>query len=599
MEDHFARINTALTRGKPVVKVGVIHPVESYWLHWGPAEQTALVRDNMDQNFQNMTSWLLFGGIDFDFISESLLPDMCKEGSAPLQVGEMAYDVILVPGCETLRSTTLERLEAFAAAGGKLIFTGQLPTLENARTSSRGTRLAEKALCIPFNQGALLDAMEGVRLVEIRNQTGALTQNLLHQLRQDGDCRWLFIAHGTEPYNKDVSRFQDLRIRLAGTWKATIYNTMTGNTEDIPQTLKGNATEVYCRMYDYDSLLLKLEPVCEEEYASAEYGHNQTTQSSQAAEDFRSASQTRILDLPERVPYTLSEPNVLLLDQAEYALDDGKWQPKEEILRLDNVCRSILGWPSRKESFAQPWVVAEEPLTHNVHLRWHIQSDIDCDGIQLAIEDAERVQITWNGQKVDNALTGWYVDKSIKTVALPPLQTGENILEATIPFGRRTNIEWAYLLGDFGVEVYGRSVRIIPARKEIAFGNITGQGLPFYGGNITYHVPVTTKGGTLSIRSSHYRGAMQSVSIDAGSKTAIIYPPYTAVIGMPEAGKHTVDITLYGHRRNSFGPVHLTDLEERWIGPGAWRSENEKWCYDYKICEEGILTTPVITENLK
>ena len=119
VEDHFARTNTALTRGKPVVKVGVIHPIESYWLHWGPEEQTALVRKNLDDNFQNLTKWLLFGGIDFDFISESLLPGLCGEASAPLQVGKMAYDVILVPGCETLRSTTLERLEAFAAAGGR------------------------------------------------------------------------------------------------------------------------------------------------------------------------------------------------------------------------------------------------------------------------------------------------------------------------------------------------------------------------------------------------------------------------------------------------------------------------------------------------
>ncbi|MBR5043880.1 MAG: hypothetical protein IKX66_00915, partial [Clostridia bacterium] len=38
VEDHFARVAAALTRGKPVVRVGVIHPVESYWLHWGPAE---------------------------------------------------------------------------------------------------------------------------------------------------------------------------------------------------------------------------------------------------------------------------------------------------------------------------------------------------------------------------------------------------------------------------------------------------------------------------------------------------------------------------------------------------------------------------------
>ena len=35
IEDHFARVNTALTRGKPLVHVAVIHPIESYWLPLG------------------------------------------------------------------------------------------------------------------------------------------------------------------------------------------------------------------------------------------------------------------------------------------------------------------------------------------------------------------------------------------------------------------------------------------------------------------------------------------------------------------------------------------------------------------------------------
>lgn len=35
VEDYFARLNTLLTRGKAEVKVGVIHPIESYWLYWG------------------------------------------------------------------------------------------------------------------------------------------------------------------------------------------------------------------------------------------------------------------------------------------------------------------------------------------------------------------------------------------------------------------------------------------------------------------------------------------------------------------------------------------------------------------------------------
>jgi hypothetical protein len=106
IEDHFARVNTALTRGKPIVKVGVIHPVESFWLHWGPNDKSAIFRDSCDEKFQQLTEWLIEGSIDFNFISESLLPTLCEKGGNPLKVGEMEYDAIVVPGCETLRSTT-------------------------------------------------------------------------------------------------------------------------------------------------------------------------------------------------------------------------------------------------------------------------------------------------------------------------------------------------------------------------------------------------------------------------------------------------------------------------------------------------------------
>ena len=585
VEDHFARVNTALTRGKPVVKVGVIHPVESYWLHWGPREQTGMLRHNMDQNFQNLTKWLLFGDIDFNFISESLLPELCEEAGNPLKVGEMQYEAIVVANCETLRSTTLERLESFKAAGGKLIFTGELPTLENACASDRGAKLAQESVNVPFNQNDILNELESVRVLDIKNQYGVYTQNLLHQMRQDGDGRWLFLAHGVEPRNKDMSEYQDVTITLQGMWKVTLYNTMTGETEDIEQKISGNHTEIYRRMYEYDSLLLWMEPAKDSVKAECEIVFSEKVSTGKA------------VNIPVTVPYTLSEPNVLLLDQAEYALDDGEWQPQEEILRADNVCRKQLGWPSREDSFAQPWVVPEGPITHCVRLRWHIQSEIACEGIKLAIEDAERVKLTWNGQEVESKVDGWYVDKSIKTVKLPALAIGENVLEAVIPFGKRTNVEWAYLLGDFGVEVNGRYVRIVPVREKIAFGDITRQGLPFYGGNITYHMPVDTKGGTLTIRSNSYKGAMQAVSVDGKEEIPLIYPPYQADLGVLEAGKHTVDITLYGHRRNSFGPVHLNNLKATWIGPNAWRSEGEEWCYDYRICEEGVLTTPVITEK--
>ena len=580
VEDHFARVNTAMTRGVPLVKVGVIHPVESYWLHWGPAEQTAMVRGEMDQNFQNLTQWLLFGGIDFDFISESLLPTQCEKGGAPLQVGRMSYDVILVPGCETLRATTVERLEAFAAAGGKLVFAGQIPTLVDARPSKRPAELAAANVTIPLSEGAVLQAAECARLVDIRNQAGSHTKNLAYQMRQDGEGRWLFISHAKEPYNQDVSQYQDLRIRLAGGWKPTLYQTMDGTTAPVRFEAADGQTEIRCRVYDYDSLLLWLEPCEAGSYAGVE----------------GAAAGGQALKLPVLVDYTLDEPNALLLDQAEFALDDEAWQPCEEILRLDNVCREKMGWPLRKESLAQPWVVPDEPVTHAVRLRFKFNAACAVKGASLAM-DAERLQLTLNGEAVPTAVTGWYTDKSIKTVALPEIRPGENVLEAVIPFGRRTNLEWCYILGDFGVEVSGRYACIVPAREKLAFGDFTRQGLPFYGGNVTYHIPVETRGGDLTLRSSHYRGALQKVSVDGGAAEAVIYPPYTVDLGAVPAGSHWIDLTLYGHRRNSFGPVHLADLKADWIGPNAWRTEGDLWCYDYKIAEEGVLSTPEIVEK--
>jgi len=605
VEDHFARVNTAMTRGKTEVKLGVIHPIESYWLHFGPSEQTAIVRDNLDENFQNITKWLLFGGVDFDFISESLLPELCKEAGAPLIIGEMAYDMILVPGCETLRSTTLERLEEFAKAGGKLVFIGDVPTLEDARQSVRAHLLAEQAKVVQFNKGSVLDAVEEVRLVELRNETGAMTTNLLHQLRKDGEGRWLFVAHGTEPRNKHISDKQDVTIRVKGAWKATIYNTMTGETEVAKQCVKGNVTEVYQTMYDYDSLLLWLEPI-EVDVTDGAVGTivdaiadkvDSVVETNTGAQCENELGTKTTIALPDYVDYTLSEPNVLLLDMAEYALDGGEWHAKEELLRLDVECRKMLGWSTDIAHVAQPWSLGEETEFHQVSLRFRIHSEIEYEGAQLALEKAEDVKLRWNGQEVDNKVVGWYVDKAIKTVALPKIEKGENILEAEVPIGKRTMVEWMYLLGDLGVEVFGKNARIVAKRDKLAFGDVTVQGLPFYTGNITYHIPIETEGGDISIRSGFYVGAMQEASIDGKEPVPMIYPPYTAELGKVEAGKHMINLTFYGTRQNGFGTLHLADEKRTLLNPSSWRTEGDHWCYEYVLRRMGVLASPEIIKN--
>jgi len=81
----------------------------------------------------------------------------------PLKVGEMEYDVIIVSGCETLRNTTLERLEAFTAAGGKEIFMGKTAKLVDAVNSKRSIKLEQICNKIPFTKNRMLQALEPYR----------------------------------------------------------------------------------------------------------------------------------------------------------------------------------------------------------------------------------------------------------------------------------------------------------------------------------------------------------------------------------------------------------------------------------------------------
>ena len=577
LEDHFARVNTAMTRGKPVVKVGVIHPVESFWLHWGPNDKIALVRENMDEKFQNITDWLLKGSIDFNFISESLLPSLCENASAPLQVGEMAYDAVIVPDCETLRSTTIERLEAFRNAGGKLIFLGNAPVFADGIPNGRGKTLYEKSTVIPYDREKLLNELEENRTVTIRLANGRLSDGFIYQLRKDGNCNWLFISRCKEPYNKDCVRENNLRITLKGEFTPYVYDTISGDIYPIACEYVNGNTVVAKTLFDYDSLLLRLDDGKAEKAVDPE-------------KEIFLANATA---MPALVPYTLSERNALLLDMAEFALDGGEFMAEEEILRLDNVCREMVGFVERGGNVAQPWVIEPETIAHHVTLRFRINSNIDYSGAELALEDAEKAKIVFNGNEIANNITGWYTDKDIKTVALTEIRKGENILEVTLPFGTRTNTEWCYILGNFGVNVIGRAKTITALPEKLGFGSIVNQGLPFYGGNVTYHLEA--KGNNLRVEATRYKGALISVAVDGEEKGKIVYPPYLLDIDGLEDGNHKIDITLFGNRYNAFGPVHLTDVKHSWHGPGAWRSDEECWSYEYVLRDVGILARPIIT----
>lgn len=577
IEDHFARLNSALTRGKAEVRVGVIHPVESYWLYYGPNDKTAGRKKELDDNFHAITNWLLFGLVDFDFIAESLLPSQAPKASdGILAVGEMEYETIIVPNCITLRSTTLQQLKAFKKAGGKLVFAGETPTLLDARPSLEVRDFVKECECIQFNYNKIHSAISGSRDVDIVSENGQRPDRYIYQLRKDGKYRWLFICNAKPVENPDIPREDKLKIFVRGEWKPTFYNTLTGEIHPLAAEYDNGKTVISRSFYDHDSLLLLLaEGRARESEKSYEYNVK------------------KITELSQPISFSLSEPNSLVLDCAEYSFDGREWNSRDELLRIDNRFRELLGYPLRMEAWAQPWSVErQEEGKHVLGLRYTFESEVEVGDCYLALENISGTEIIVNGESVQKETEDYFVDKCIQKVKLPAIKKGTNRIILYIDFNSRTNVEWCYLLGSFGVSVAGSAAKLIDMPKSINFGDYGSQGLPFYTGNIIYHNIINVDSGKYKLDFSSYRSTVMKVFVDGNERGIVAFAPYTVDLGELGKGEHSIDILCCGNRYNAFGALHNSDPSEKWHGPNSWRTEGKKWSYEYQLRKMGVLVTP-------
>lgn len=589
IENYFGRVNAALTSGRPQVKVGVIHPVESFWMTFGPYDQTYEKQEALENQYRDLCGWLTFGQMDFDYISEALLEEEtnCAFDSQGFCMGEMRYQVILVPGCITLRESTVDRLLAFAGSGGRVVILGEAPVCMDGVFSEKVRELAGKCEVLTFEKGAVLKCLEPWRDVDVLLDSGGRADNLVYQMRQDEDGRWLFLAHGYEKVRdtfwsmvdcEDYPYVENIHLRIQGEYDLTVYDAMTGETEKLQCTHRNGQTRAEWRLGVHDSLLIRLTPAAERQQGSGN------------AVEIRKPSSRIRLTQPFEV--MREEPNVLLLDKAEYRIDREPWQPEEDILKLDNICRRRFGYPPKEEAGAQPWTVKDEKGFPNVlSLRFAVDSLTDT-WASLALESRDKTEIYVNGSLVEEESSGWFTDEAIEVVKIPPLRRGSNTIELRMPYGEKANVESCYLLGDFGVEVFGKEKRIIPAPEKVVFGDLTRQGMPFYGGNLTYRCKFTAPGGHMRLRAQYFSGPLLGAAVDGKRTGSIAFAPYEVDLGDLEAGEHLLEITAFGNRYHTFGQLHNCDRNYSWFASCSWRTKNDRWSDEYMLKELGILVTP-------
>ena len=564
VEDHFARLNEFLHAGRPTVRLGVIHPMESHWLIYGPEDKNGSLRRARDEEFHKTCEWLLFGGLDFDYINEDLLPEQFDgEG----KVGEMRYDAVLVPNCLTLRSSTLEILQKMQKIGIRVVFSGNIPSLANGLAYASVANFAAGCECVAHTEAAILGAFSELRGLRLTNG-GKPDGRYLACEREIGGDRWVFFTPARDLDKSSTAR-REYEISVDGEYIPTVFDTFTGATRLPEFEQKDGKTHIRVALFEYDSLLLRL-------------------RKGRGAGKAIPESRAEKCITPTLISVERCEKNVLLLDMAKYSIDGENFVGEEEIMRIDAAARRALGLPSIAGKVSpQPYTVADD-VKKTVCLLFAFECECELEA-ELAFEGASSVRL--NGERVSLRSVGHYVDRDIKRVSLPRLARGENLLEVELCISKTVGVEPMYLLGDFNVRLDGgRKILSSPAPVK-SLGSIKDSGMPFYGGNLDYLFEFECKGGDLELTLPSYSGELVAVYLDGERKDRIILPPYALTLKNVSAGRHELKLRLFGNRHNTFGSLHWAKYDP-YCGPMHWRKSGEDFTYDYRLCNMGITDMP-------
>lgn len=612
IENYFARLNLIMSEGREVRDLLVIHPNESMWLKLKRNWTNDPEINAYNAKLIKLRDSLLKQHLDFDYGDEDILRRYGKvirndNAEAILTLGAAQYKAVLVPELATIRGTTLELLKEFKARGGMVVFTSSAPLLVDGVKSNAAWTLAQE--CINISDGANehdLNAIFGkqVRRVSITDQNGSEITRILYQLRETEDYYSLFVCntgHMSDDYgdsNWDEFKVMD---RQATFGRVTIK--LCGESADVPLELNPDSGAI-CRIeraeFADGAINTSLQPLESRIFVFPKvYGLSKQYQPEKLYQLERS---TKFGNHACKVE--LSEDNVLVLDQPEYAVNDGAWHEAEEILKIDYKVREFMKLPQRAARGKQPWAQDKsgEKVAAKVKLNYTFMVKQLPEVVFLATENPNCFTIELNGKPVDAGRNcGWWHDVSMRKLELDKnmLVKGENRLSMSCEYtGDFSGLESVYLLGDFGVDIINGKPEITAPVQTLELGDWTKQGLPFYAGAVKYRYYlcwINNPARKIFVKIPEFHGA--AVRISVGNQVAGIICCNYKEIDISRfimTGPNEVIIEVFGHCRNSHGPLHLNSERLHFITPEDFIIKGEKWDDDYILVSCGLIKAPLL-----
>ena len=585
VEDYFARLGAILSEGEEIRDILVIHPIESAWMEMDPAAPWGSLA-GAEKRFAAVTETLLAEKLDFDFGDEEILSRYGKVKGKTIFVNKASYKAVLVPRLLTIRKSTIDLLAKFAEAGGEVIYLDRPPRFLDGVPSPGIAPVFAK-----FARASLAGAVKLLgecRRVSVTAPSGRQIGPVLARLAENTEGFSLFLCNYGANFNatfvKNDVMVRERRLtfprahvvlrlpRRGDVWE---LDPRRGSARKIPYTFRNGR-------YSFDTSFGELESRL---YIITEKAPGLPETPPAPVTAGKSST------LPaEKWKCTLSEPNVLVLDHPAWRL--GKEARREEmfILHLDREIRRILGKPPRGGAMVQPWLRSGAPRDRETGLElvYTIRVDeVPKSDCKLAVEHPEFYSFELNGRKLAGKASGSWFDRSLACLPVPAsmLKKGENRLVLRTKYrADQPGLESLFLLGDFGV----RSDTLTRAPRTLDIGDWCAQGLPYYAGNVTLarEVEVPAPGATVSFPA--WRGVLLGVRVDNGPEKLLPWAPYG--VELP-AGKHTLAVTVYGHRRNAMGPFYCATPWPPWTGADQFTASQSA---KRQLVPCGLLEPPVL-----
>ncbi|WP_217592257.1 hypothetical protein [Cohnella sp. GbtcB17] len=127
---HVGRLGVMLEGAAHLPDVGVYYGIETYQADYKPIRQAVRHQSgsmwDRHESLLATARGLLSAGLDFNFLDDRAITDAELKGGA-LEVGGIAYRVVLMQNVEVIPLAVLEKLQRFEASGGRIVWSGALP----------------------------------------------------------------------------------------------------------------------------------------------------------------------------------------------------------------------------------------------------------------------------------------------------------------------------------------------------------------------------------------------------------------------------------------------------------------------------------------